>query len=97
MKRKWKSINKERIKLISVSIFKEIKFKIATQFKIIDRSVKESTKIHASNNDNEVQKHVSYMEQQLETIQDKKYEVQEMKIDKNVEFEMVVEWVNITK
>ena len=37
------------------------------------------------------------MEQQLETIQDKKYEVQEMKIDKNVEFEMVVEWVNITK
>ena len=44
-----------------------------------------------------MQKHVSYMEQQLETIQDKKYEVQEMKIDKNVEFEMVVEWVNITK
>ena len=37
------------------------------------------------------------MEQQLETIQDKKFEVQEMKIDKNVEFEMVVEWVNITK
>ena len=37
------------------------------------------------------------MEQQLETIEDKKYNVQEMMIDNNVEYEMVGESVNIRK
>ena len=56
-----------------------------------------STKIHARNKDSEVQKHVRYMEQQLETIEDKKYNVQDMMIDNNVEYEMVGESVNIRK
>ena len=37
------------------------------------------------------------MEQRLETIQDMKHEVQEMMINNNVEYEIVVEWVNMTK
>ena len=75
----------------------EIKSKIATQFKTLEHSEKDSTKIHARNKDSEVQKHVRYMEQQLETIEDKKYNVQEMMIDNNVEYEMVGESVNIRK
>ena len=63
----------------------EIKSKIATQFKILDRSEKDSTKILARSKDSEVQKHVSYINQRLDTIQDMKYEVQEMMIDSNVE------------
>ena len=82
----------------------EIKSKIATQFKTLEHSEKDSTKymqhstkIHARNKDSEVQKHVRYMEQQLETIEDKKYNVQDMMIDNNVEYEMVGESVNIRK
>ena len=37
------------------------------------------------------------MEQRLETIQDMKHEVQEMMINNSVEYEIVVEWVNMTK
>ena len=74
----------------------EVKYKIATQFKIVERSEKDSTKILARNKDNEAQKHVSYIEQRLETIQDMKYEVQEMAIVDNVEGAMVDECVSIT-
>ena len=38
---------------------KEVKSKIATQFKILERSEKASTKILATNKDSELQKHVS--------------------------------------
>ena len=75
----------------------EIKSKIATQFKILEHSEKDITKIHARNKDSEVQKHVSYMEQQFETIEDKQYDVQEMMIDNIVEYEIVGESVNIRK
>ena len=44
-----------------------------------------------------MQKHVSYMEQRLETIRDMKYDVQEMMINNNVEYEIVGKWVNMTK
>ena len=74
----------------------EVKSKIATQFKILERSEKDSTKILARNKDSEVQKHVSYIEQRLDTIQDMKYEVQEMMIVDNVEDAIVDEWVSIT-
>ena len=37
------------------------------------------------------------MEQQLETIEDKQYDVQEMMIDNIVEYEIVGESVNIRK
>ena len=46
----------------------EAKSKIATQFKILERCEKDSTKIIARNKDSEVQKHVSYIEQRLGTI-----------------------------
>ena len=77
-------------------ITEEIKSKRATQFKILERSEKDSTKIYARNEDSEVQKHVSYMEQQLETLRDMKYEVYKMMIDNNVEYEIVGECVNMT-
>ena len=64
----------------------EIKSKIATQFKIFERSGKDSTKIHPRNKHSEVQNYLSYMEQQLKTIEVKNYEVQEMVIDNNVEY-----------
>ena len=44
-----------------------------------------------------MQKHVSYIEQRLETIRDMKYDVQEMMINNNVEYEIVSKWVNMTK
>ena len=46
----------------------EVKSKIATQFKILERSEKDSTKILPRNKDSEVQKHLSYIEQRLDTI-----------------------------
>ena len=46
--------------------------------------------------DSEVQKHVSYIRQWLDTIQDMKYEVQEMMIVDNVEDALVDECVSIT-
>ena len=68
-----------------------------TQFKILERSEKDSTKILARNKDSEVQKHVTYIEQQLDPTQDMKYEVKEMMIADNVEDAIVDEWVSITK
>ena len=70
---------------------------VATQFKILERSEKDSAKILARNKDSEVQKHVSYIEQQLDPTQDMKYEVKEMMIADNVEDAIVDEWVSITK
>ena len=70
---------------------------VDTQFKILERSEKDSTKILARNKDSEVQKHVSYIEQQLDPTQDMKYEVKEMMIADNVEDAIVDEWVSITK
>ena len=58
--------------------------------------MKENTKIIARNKDSEVQKHVSYIEQRLDTIRDNNYEVQEKMIDNNVEDRIVDEWVNNT-
>ena len=74
---------------------KEVKSKIATQFKILERSEKASTKILARNKDSELQKHVS--QQRLDTIQDMKYEVQEMMIVDNVKDTIVDDWVSIRK
>ena len=67
----------------------EIKSQTASQFKILESSQKDSkriqaknsTKINAKNRDSGVQKHVSYIEQRLETIRDMKYDVQEMMIN----------------
>ena len=70
---------------------------VATQFKILERSEKDSAKILARNKDSEVQKHVSYIEQQLDPTQDMRYEVKEMMIADNVEDAIVDEWVSITK
>ena len=70
---------------------------VATQFKILERSEKDSAKILARNKDSEVQKHVSYIEQRLDPTQDMKYEVKEMMIADNVEDAIVDEWVSITK
>ena len=70
---------------------------VDTQFKILERSEKDSTKILARNKDSEVQKHVTYIEQQLDPTQDMKYEVKEMMIADNVEDAIVDEWVSITK
>ena len=44
-----------------------------------------------------MQEHVTYMEKQLETIRDMKYEFQEMIIDNDVEYEIVGGWFNLTK
>ena len=70
---------------------------VATQFKILERSEKDSAKILARNKDSEVQKHVSYIEQQLDPTQYMKYEGKEMMIADNVEDAIVDEWVSITK
>ena len=70
---------------------------VDTQFKILELSEKDSTKILARNKDSEVQKHVSYIEQQLDPTQDMKYEAKEMMIADNVEDAIVDEWVSITK
>ena len=45
----------------------EVKSKIATQFKIFEHSEKDSTEILPRNKDSEVQKHVSYIKQRLDT------------------------------
>ena len=74
----------------------EFKSKIATQFKILERSEKDGTKLLARNKDSEVRKHVSYIEQLLDTIKDMKHEVQEMKIGDKVEDAIVDESINIT-
>ena len=81
---------------MSIVIMEEVKSKIATQFKTLERSEKDSIKILARNKDSEVQKHVSYIEQRLDTIQDMKYGVQEIMIVDNVEDAIVGEWVSIT-
>ena len=70
----------------------EIKYKITTQFKILESSESDSTKIVARSKDSEVQKHRSYIDQLLDTTQGMKYEVQEMMIDSSVEDEMVHKW-----
>ena len=44
-----------------------------------------------------MQKYVNYTKQRLETIPDMKYEVEEVMILKNVEYEIVVVWVHMTK
>ena len=75
----------------------EIKSKVATQLKILERSEKDITKIHGTTKGNEFQNHVSYMDQQLETLRNMKYEVHEMMIDNNVEYEIVGERVNLKK
>ena len=81
---------------MSIAFMEEVKSKIATQFKTLERSEKDSIKILARNKDSEVQKHVSYIEQRLDTIQDMKYGVQEIMIVDNVEDAIVGEWVSIT-
>ena len=45
----------------------EIKYKITTQFKILESSESDSTKIVARSKDSEVQKHRSYIDQLLDT------------------------------
>ena len=57
---------------------------INTQFEILEHSERDSEKILGRNKDSEVQKHVSYIEQRLDTVRDMKYEVLEMMIDSNV-------------
>ena len=69
---------------------------INTQFEILEHSERDSEKILGRNKDSEVQKHVSYIEQRLDTIQDMKYGVQEIMIVDNVEDAIVGEWVSIT-
>ena len=71
----------------------KIKSKITTQFKILERKERD-TKILARNNDSEIQKYVSYVEKQLDTVRGMKYEVLEM-IDSNVESEIVDEWLTL--
>ena len=57
---------------------------INTPFEILEHSERDSEKILGRNKDSEVQKHVSYIEQRLDTVRDMKYEVLEMMIDSNV-------------
>ena len=77
-------------------IIEKIKSKTAAQFKVLECSEKDSTKTLARNKVSEVQKHVSYTEQRLDTTREMKYEVQEMMIGDNVEYAIADEWVNIT-
>ena len=74
---------------ILIVVMEEIKYKITTQFKILESSESDSTKIVARSKDSEVQKHRSYIDQLLDTTQGMKYEVQQMMIDSSVEDEMV--------
>ena len=74
----------------------EIKSKINTQFKILERSERDSIKILERNKANEVEKHVSYIEKRLDVILNMKYEVQELMISEGVADEVVDEWMNIT-
>ena len=75
----------------------KIKSKIATQFKILQRSEQDSTKMHARNKDTELQKHVSDMGQPIKTLRDMSCEVHKIMIDNNIEYEIVGEWVKMTK
>ena len=72
---------------ILIVVMEEIKYKITIYFKILKSSEGDSTKIVARSKDSEVQKHLSYIDQQLDTIQGMKYEVQDMMIDSSVEDE----------
>ena len=81
---------------MSIVIMEEVKSETATCFKILERKEKDSTKILARNKDSEVQKHISYIKQRLYTVQDMKYEVQDMIIVDSVEDAIVDEWVRIT-
>ena len=74
----------------------EIKSKINTQFKILERSERDSIKILERNKANEVEKHVSYIEKRLDVTLNMKYEVQELMISEGVADEVVDEWMNIT-
>ena len=58
----------------------EINSKINTQFKILERSERDSIKILERNKANEVENHVSYIEKRLDVILNMKYEVQELMI-----------------
>ena len=63
---------------------------------MLELSKKDAIKMLARNKDSKVQKHFSYIEQRLGTIQNMKYEVQEMMIVDNVEDAIVDEWVSFT-
>ena len=62
----------------------EIKSKINTQFKILERSERDSIKILERNKANEVEKLVSYIEKRLDVILNMKYEVQMLMISEGV-------------
>ena len=51
----------------------KIKSKITTQFNILERSERNSTKRFGKNKDSTVQQNVSYIKQRLGTIRDMKY------------------------
>ena len=74
----------------------EIKSKINTQFKILERSERSSIKILERNKANEVEKHVSYIEKRLDVILNMKYEVQGLMISEGAADEVVDEWMNTT-
>ena len=63
---------------------------------MLELSKKDAIKMLARNKDSKVQKYFSYIEQRLGTIQNMKYEVQEMMIVDNVEDAIVDEWVSFT-
>ena len=69
----------------------EIKSKINTQFKILERSERDSIKILERNKANEVEKLVSYIEKRLDVILNMKYEVQMLMISEGVADEFVDE------
>lgn len=75
----------------------ELKSKINTQFKILERSERDCVRIMERKKYNEIQKHIDYMEKRLDIIQDSKYEVQALMIGDGVDDETVDEWVNITE
>ena len=52
----------------------KIKSKITTQFNILERSERNSTKRFGKNKGSAVQENVSYIKQRLDTIRDMKYE-----------------------
>ena len=74
----------------------ETKSKINTQFKILERSERDSIKILERNKANEAEKHVGYIEKRLDVILNMKYEIQELMISEGVADEVVDEWMNIT-
>ena len=74
----------------------QIESKINTQFKILERSERDSIKILERNKANEVEKHVGHIEKRLDVILNVKYEVQELMISERVADEVVDKWMNIT-